>query len=705
MDKAYLNALDISHTVAREEYQFVKNNLASTEQLTNGLKGQIDKVVDQGYRLLNQKDPSAQKLKSISQSLGQDLDCALQKHRQSVTLRAKQLEKFTVMLFGRTMAGKSTIREAITGGDGSTIGQGAQRTTRDIKEYEWQNLRVVDTPGFGAWGGKEDTEVAHSVVEESDLILFLLSSDSIQLSTVAEIKELSVKNKPVIFVLNVKQDLTKKIHKKRFLKDPNALFSNDKIGGHIQRLEELARDELGIRSNKLRIIPVHAQAAFLARQEQDPIASKTLLEASRLPALFELLSAEISTNGSVRRIQSLLDSAYSHLDYLDQHLIENRRQLNLYSNTVQEKYDQFNNWFQAYKKSIPELIDQKVERVFAQFERTIGSFVDENIERNDFDERWKRHLKNSGIESGLKKVMSTIQKDVQSKVEQFNKEVKQDIEFAKVLNFKDQNTYNPTDYKRLTGWGSAIAGGLATIAFLNSWNPVGWFCAAAAGIFSIFNWFSDSHESKLRSQKKKVASEIRKNVKEQKKKSKDDLLAWFNKNINDSINRCVLKDTKDLIFGIEQLCLSLEDGSTQCNKLLNSVNSRLIQRCALAVSNDPPPDIKNIVRIPGEGCFFTIHGYFRNTEMLKRIGISINEFVIVVYDGDIHKMVSHALGINIIKGSKVEVEGSMAKVYIPEKDMGRVIGRAGWRIKLVTSLLQIKIELVPTVRKENYKYA
>lgn len=694
MNQHYLDALTKSKVAAQEEYRFVKGNLTNTDDLVTGLKQQISRVVNQSESLLGNKDSSTIKLHEISRSLNHELDSAMLKHNQSIAQRAKKLEKFTVMLFGRTMAGKSTIREAITGGDGSTIGQGAQRTTRDIKEYEWQNLRVVDTPGFGAWGGEEDTAIAHSIVEESDLILFLLSSDSVQLSTIQEMKGLSAKNKPVIFVLNVKQDLTKRVHRKRFLKDPEGFFSEEKIGGHIQRLEELARDELGIRANRLKIVPLHAQAAYLAGQENDPAEAERLYKASRLPDLFDLLSTEISTNGPVRRIQSLLDSAYCHLDFLDQHLIENKKQLKIYTNTVDEKRTQFDSWFNDYQKELPNLVDRKVDGIFSSFKQTIGSFVDDNIERKDFDQRWKSHLESSEIEPGLQKVMVELQDDVKNKVEQFNREVKQDIEFSRKFNFESQNTYDPLDYKRLTGWGGAIATGIASIAFFNSWNPVGWAFAAAATVFGIFNFFSDSREKKLRNQKTKVAKDIRASIDKQKMASKKEIISWFNKNIRSRVIQGLLKDTRELVHGLNELCQSLDQGSQQCNMLLCSVNRRLIQQSALAVSDQQAPDINKIVRIPGDGCFFTVNSYFRNPAILKQVGQSLNEFVTVVYDGTPENMISHALGINHIANSKVEVIDNQATVYVPKVSIGRVIGRAGWRIKLVTALLNLRINVV-----------
>lgn len=701
MNQHYLDALTKSKEAAKAEYQFVKGNLSNTDYFVKGLKQQISRVVNQGESLLGKKDPSTLKLYEISRSLNHDLDSAMLKYNQSISQRAKKLEKFTVMLFGRTMAGKSTIREAITGGDGSSIGQGAQRTTRDIKEYEWQNLRVVDTPGFGAWGGEEDTAIAHSIVEESDLILFLLSSDSIQLSTIQEMKGLSAKNKPVIFVLNVKQDLTKKIHRKRFLKDPEGFFSEDKIGGHIQRLEELARDELGIRPNRLKIVPLHAQAAYLAGLETDPTEAERLYKASRLPELFDLLSDEISTNGPVRRIQSLLDSAYGHLDFLDQHLIENKKQLQIYSNTVDEKRKQFYLWFDNYQKGLQDLVERKVDGVYSSFKQTIGSFVDDNIEHKDFELLWKSHLKKSGIESSIKKIMEDIQNDVKNKVEQFNREVQQDIEFSQTFKFESQSSYNPLDYKRLTGWGGAISGGLSAIAGVlsvtsaaNFWNPIGWTLGGIAVVFGIFNFFSDSKEKKLRNQKTKIAKDIRASIDEQSKSSKTAIISWFNKHIHIGVIEVLLKDTGELVKGVNQVCHSLDEGSLQCNTLLCGVNRRLIQQSALAVCDQQAPDINNIVRIPGEGCFFTVNGYFRNPTLLNKIGQSLNELVIVVYNSAPENMISHALNINHISNSKVVVIDNQATVYAPKSSIGKIIGRAGWRIKLVTALLNLHINVV-----------
>lgn len=63
---------------------------------------------------------------------------------------------------------------------GGAIGVGKQRTTRFNRVYEWKNIRIIDTPGIGAPGGKSDEEIAESIIEESDVICYVVTNDSIQ---------------------------------------------------------------------------------------------------------------------------------------------------------------------------------------------------------------------------------------------------------------------------------------------------------------------------------------------------------------------------------------------------------------------------------------------------------------------------------------------------------------------------------------------
>ena len=138
----YEAALQRCTTVAREEYGHAQKALAEVEALIQKLRRGMKTV-----RAGAQAGSAVQNAQAVLADLDRRLDGIVteQLAAMSDSLAAKKarLEKFTVTLFGRTMSGKSTIREALTHGDGGTIGKGNQRTTRDIREYEWNHLEAV----------------------------------------------------------------------------------------------------------------------------------------------------------------------------------------------------------------------------------------------------------------------------------------------------------------------------------------------------------------------------------------------------------------------------------------------------------------------------------------------------------------------------------------------------------------------------------
>ena len=102
------------------------------------------------------------------------------------------------------MAGKSTLMEFLTHGDGKTIGNGSQRTTRNIRNYKWNSLEVTDVPGIGAFEGQEDEIHAFDTAKAADLILFLLTDDAPQATEAEFFSRIIDLGKPVLCIVNVK---------------------------------------------------------------------------------------------------------------------------------------------------------------------------------------------------------------------------------------------------------------------------------------------------------------------------------------------------------------------------------------------------------------------------------------------------------------------------------------------------------------------
>lgn len=196
----------------------------------------------------------------------------------------------TVALMGRTMAGKSTLLEALTGGDGLRQGIGAQRTTLDVYRAEARDLPevvLVDTPGVGALDGQDDYDTAFAQVPEADLILWVAANDSHQEETTKALRALARQGKPIVMALNCSQridDLDGVLngHGHLFLEFPDDPF--DEADDHIRVLNgHLA----AVGAPPVTVVPIHARAAFLAARGLPE--AEQLRRASRIDDLIGVL--------------------------------------------------------------------------------------------------------------------------------------------------------------------------------------------------------------------------------------------------------------------------------------------------------------------------------------------------------------------------------------------------------------------------------
>ncbi|MHB1701395.1 MAG: GTPase [Acidobacteriaceae bacterium] len=346
---AYQRALHECAQVAHEEFRVSAGAFKEAEQIGMRLKTAVASVARRAPADGAAVEDARARLQELEAKLEMTLQTSLR--ATEVALRAKEaaLNRFTVTLFGRTMAGKSTIREALTRGDGATIGKGAQRTTRDVREYTWNALRIIDTPGIGAYEGDEDRVPALSVIDETDVVLFLASSDGIQEESFKGMQELRQQNKPLLFVLNVKRDLEKPVNMRRFLKDPRTVFDDDELRGHFARIHKLAGDYLGMRD--IRIIPIHAQAAYLSTRPEHEEHADLLAEHCRLGDLLDEIKSEVSRRGTVRRVQTIVDGTQVSLLDLQEELSEQAKTVRRAAQYLEDKFSELDVWLDGFVRA------------------------------------------------------------------------------------------------------------------------------------------------------------------------------------------------------------------------------------------------------------------------------------------------------------------------------------------------------------------
>ncbi|MGI8727758.1 MAG: GTPase [Solirubrobacterales bacterium] len=179
--------------------------------------------------------------------------------------RRRQLQDFRMAMFGRTGTGKSSLIEALTQGDASSVSPGQGDHTEDVRQEGWGPLLVTDMPGILGAGRRlsraELESRAEAEVKLADLVLLAFDSQNQQAAEFERAAQMVVRyGKPVIAVLNVRNPRWR---------SPDPSFTTRKrrkrdldVAQHVSHLEqELSR--IGIHACP--IVAINTQRATFAR--------------------------------------------------------------------------------------------------------------------------------------------------------------------------------------------------------------------------------------------------------------------------------------------------------------------------------------------------------------------------------------------------------------------------------------------------------
>lgn len=697
---AYHCALDECARVAREEFSVAKQALHDAEEIGAGLKNDVKSVARRAPADGAAVEDARARLQELESKLETTLANSLRATGTALHSKQNALNRFTVTLFGRTMAGKSTIREALTGGDGTTIGKGAQRTTRDVREYTWNSLRIIDTPGIGAYDGDEDRAQALSVIDETDVVLFLASSDGIQEESFKGMQVLRQQNKPLLFVLNVKRDLEKPVNMRRFLKDPQSVFDDNELRGHFDRIHKLAGEYLGMRD--IRIIPIHAQAAYLSTRPEHAEHADMLVKHCRLDDLLARLESEVARRGTVRRVQTIVDGTQVSLLDLQEELGEQAKTVKRAAQYLEDKFSELDVWLDGFVRATNARAETEAAQLVQPLRVSVSSFIDENIEREDVGQRWNRKVKALDIEGWLKRQQTAILDELRGRLVEFSREMSVESKLIGEFDAAKPSQFDPWDVKRSLRWASAAGGALAGVAAVagyfgaaNFWNPVGWIAGGVSVIALGLSWLFGDREKKLQRQKAKATSQLRESIDKLEHEVASGLKKWFYDSVTSRLVRAIRKDTRQLYSGMRDVARSLDDGARQVGAIVEGLNRRLLVRAGqFAGAPVDEARIARVVRDPGVRAKFLWRDESDNPAFCKQVGLAIGEWVDGIPDGPIVQKVAWSLRPASILPTQVSISAQTAVVFAPQKEVGRAIGRRGSNVSLASRLMGIRIKVI-----------
>jgi len=576
--------------IAEEDFQYagraLKNAFSALQDLGRGLQPVLhsirQKATGQGEHQ-NAKDIA----KQLEQTR-QDLSAKILHDLESVceTLRAKQrsLNHFSIAFMGKTKAGKSTLHAVIAGEGWEAIGIGQQRTTRYNRVYEWKNIRIIDTPGIGAPGGKTDEEIAKSIIDEADVICYVVTNDSIQESEFDFVKILKDKTKPLIILLNIQENLRDSRRLKRFLEEPNRLFTKEgksSIDGHLNRIKRYAQQHYA--NDYLPIIPVMLLSAQLAQEPKHAKHAKQLFRASRIQDFLDSIQISLIDYGVIRRSQTLLGSTVGAIDAPYQWISEQFTLYNDLTTQIKEKCQELKQKIRKAELDGWKNLEQSIKAVFQDARDNISPFAEDywDAKEDKLKDGWNKKLREIKFEDHLRNANEKASQDFQNEVRDAIEEIGAELRIIASLkgtkfDFLEQDTDDSIRQGIRLG-GSLLAAVCTGLALIPGFGLPFVIAGTIFGILSTMSNFFKSRDQKRHEAVQNISATLRQQIEEYEKQTLSQAQINF-KEYCRSVATVVQNYFEELIQGIEAIAGQLKLAQCDLVKSTNYLNYAYAKR-------------------------------------------------------------------------------------------------------------------------------
>ncbi|QHG18958.1 GTPase [Nostoc sp. ATCC 53789] len=583
----YDDAIQRCTIIANEDYKYAENSLQSAYSALAGLAKNLDKYTEEIDQRRNTKgkvnnaEEVAKQLESTKNELTVKTLKELERVRESLRAKQRALKHFSIAFIGKTKAGKSTLHAIITGDGWDAIGVGKQRTTRFNRVYEWKNIRIIDTPGIGAPSGKSDEEIAESIIEESDVICYVVTDDSIQSTEFKFLQILKEKVKPLIILLNIKKNLRDTRRLENFLKDSGKLFvmnSTNCLNGHIERIRHYANQHYA--NDYFDIIPVMLLAAQMSREIEHQEYKDELFKASRMQDFLDAIRVSLVEHGVIRRSQTLLGSTVGAIEEPNKWVTEQLETYQKLTYNLKNMRDKFQEGITKASRDNHEYLIQQIKTVFKDVFDTIQPFAEENwdADENQLKLKWENRLTILKFQDRLNNAFEKNGKKFNHEVEELLEEIGTEFQLIARLggenfNFNKQSSIKFKDMLRI---GVTIVGFATSITMLFAAPPLG-IIMTIGTVISAITTFLKSQKEKQREAAAKISQSLNNQLQIYQQKTLEKAKEEFS-GYCDTIAANINNYFDELIQSIEKLSKQLAKAKSQLDSSANYLNRAYAKR-------------------------------------------------------------------------------------------------------------------------------
>lgn len=578
-------ALQECQAYAQKGYDIASNTWTTIHQALLAEERKVKKVDKQQGRISRLADEELIKKKKQGLAYFMEMDKEL---KQDLSYLQKQQKEFSVLVFGRTMVGKSTLMEIMTHGSGASIGNGSQRTTLDVRDYHWQGMKITDVPGIASFDGREDDRLALEAAKAADLILFLISDDGVQQEEAKNLAELRRLGKPVLGIINVKLGITEQVRSLDMKRLRNKMAERERIETICNQFRQFAgnfQQDWG----DLTFVPVHLKAAYLG-QDKNP----ELWEVSNFTAVEAYILSKVQSDGCFLRIKTFLDRVIIPLQGRMEMLYENSSSSLTEAFEYQKKCQELIEWKKAFKADSQRKKANLRKRLQRKLARGIREFAEDNYDNEDAGKDWKKYLKKElKLEVDCMSFLQERANKCTRKRRELMDSLRTELTFAGVnAEFDDISMDSITDTKLL----GTIAGGALTIV-----------CPVAGIAVTLINWlFGSSKEEKIREAQEELQEQLQDAMDECGYVNK--LMAGVSKIMKEEILGKGVEGLYKALAQMDAMLIGLAKeeatGAEKLGVLLNQLNCQLLHEAegyiAAQEGKNLVLSVDRIARIPGE---------------------------------------------------------------------------------------------------------
>ncbi len=661
------SALQECQASARRGYQIASDNIketASAIEIVSKSLSQCLKNHDEG----SVRTPEiVSQLKNQFVSVVNELGQLQNKTEKDLQDRKTRLDSFSITLFGRTMAGKSTLMEILTHGDGKSIGLGRQRTTQDIRRYPWKGLEVTDVPGVAAFEGKEDEVLAFHAAAQADLVIFLITDDApqpVEAKCFAQVRRLG---KPILGICNVKTAIDDPDDLLLFLRNSSRSFDQSRLKGIFQQFNAFA--DQCIPGKHVRFAMTHLRSRYLAEQHEFQKYESELIDASRFKFVESQIIKEVKGRGSFLRIKSFIDGAVAPMMQLTYSLLDFSAQNSASGRVLVEKRRQLNNWGQDFKTDGLNRIDTLVSKLMDGLRQDVSDFAENHYDDNRAGEKWDKHIKSAGINQKSETLQRHLSEECKKAMQEIARELKSELsfmtEFSTDKSIKMDGIF---DSKRWWNWGTGILSGGLGIAALILGGELIVLAAVAVGIIGwLGSLFFDDREKKARNAREKLSKKLYDNIDKMERNLKRQLRDWFFKELIKKQVDVLLNDINTIGSALFELADAQRDLAWTLNKRIKYLSKILVEEGLKhedAVGAEH--HIIDIARVPGTAMMFIIAPGIKFPEQIKTdLERLLDESIWFVIDnGNPKSILSQAIGRGCDR-NKISIEAKLKIAHIP----------------------------------------